>query len=814
MNKESIKKFGKKIIPHAIAVLLFLAIAYTYFSPQLEGKKLQTGDVTNFKGISKELSDYREKNNEEALWANRLFSGMPAYLVSVELKNNLFLYINKLLQIGQRPASYVFICLLSFYIALLLFGVNPWLSMAGAIAFAFSSYYFIILGAGHMTKAVAIAYMPPVIAGVWYTYRKKKWLGVAVTALFLGLQLKAFHPQITYYTAITIIIFILFEFVQSIKAKKIPDFLKKSVLLAIIAIVVLGSDITKLWMTYEYGQYSMRGKSELTDNAENKSKNGLDRDYITAWSYGIDETLTLLIPNFMGGSSHGSLDEDSETYKLLQPSYGAQTKQIVKHMPLYFGDQPFTSGPVYFGAIVMLLFVFSLFVLKGQYKWWLLTATILAIMLSWGRNMMWFTDLFIDYLPGYNKFRTVSMTLVIAQFTVPLMAMLALKELIEGKITKAEGVKSLKYALYITGGVALLFSAFPGLINDFSSAADKQTLGNEQLISAIEMDRMSLVRADAFRSFMFIAVSGALLMFFITSKIKKIYVIVGMGVLLMADLWPINKRYINNENFVRQLEVNQPFTANNVDKLIMKDKSHFRVFNTTARLDQDARTSYFHNSLGGYHGAKMQRYQDLIDRHINKGNMSVLNMLNTKYFIVQAENNNQVQQNPGALGNAWFVSDIKWVKNADEEIAALENFDEKNMAIVDERFKDDIVGNYETDSSATISLKSYDPKLMVYEASTTKKQLAAFSEVYYPEGWQALVDGKPAKIIRINYILRAIEIPEGKHTIEFEFKPKSYYTGRQIAMVSSLILLIFITGVFGKELWNELTNEKTIIEKE
>lgn len=813
MNKETIKNVTKKITPHAIAVILFIAIAYTYFSPQLEGKKLESGDVKNFKGISKEIADYRETNDEEALWTNRLFGGMPAYLISVKLKSNLFLHINQLLQIGERPASYVFICLLGFYIALLLFGVNPWLSMAGAIAFAFSSYYFIILGAGHMTKAVAIAYMSPVIAGVYYTYRKKMWLGSAVTALFLGLQLKAFHPQITYYTAIVIIIFIIFELVQAIKTKTIVEFIKKSVLLGAIALLVLGSDITKLWMTYEYGEYSMRGKSELTDNAQNKSKGGLDKDYITSWSYGIDETLSLLIPNIMGGSSHGSLDENSETYKLLELSYGAQTKQIVKNMPLYFGDQPFTSGPVYFGAIVMLLFVFSLFVLKKQYRWWLLTATILAIMLSWGRNMMWFTDLFIDYFPGYDKFRTVSMTLVIAQFTVPLMAMLALKELIEGKISKSESIKALKYALYITGGIALIFSIFPGLLTDFSSAADKQTFGNNQLIAAIEKDRMSLVRADAMRSLIFIAISGGLLLFFITSKIKKAYVMLGIGVLFMADMWPVNKRYINNENFVRERQVNQPYTASNADKQILRDNDHFRVFNTTVRLDQDARTSYFHNSLGGYHGAKMQRYQDLIDRYINKAHMPVINMLNTRYFIVPTENQNQVQPNNGAMGNAWVVSEIEWVKNADEEIAALQNFDETKMAIIDERFKNAISGSYQTDSTASIVLKSYDPKKMVYEATLSKKQLAVFSEIYYPGGWQASIDDKPVELIRANYILRSLEIPEGNHTITFEFKPKSYYMGNKISLASSIILLLFIVAIFGKEILSDFKKNRLPVQE-
>lgn len=809
MNKEAFSKLAKKFIPHAIAVILFLTIAYAYFTPQLEGKKLESSDVANFKGISKELSDYRDTHNDEALWTNRLFGGMPAYLISVKLKNNLFSYINRALQIGERPASYLFICLLGFYIALLLFGVNPWLSMAGAIAFGFSSYFFIILGAGHMTKAVAIAYMPPIIAGVYFTYRKKMWLGAAVTALFLGLQLKAFHPQITYYTAIVIIILIIFELVSAIQTKKILDFIKKSALLGAVALLVLGSDITKLWMTYEYGNYSMRGKSELTDDSGNKTKGGLDKDYITAWSYGIDETLTVLIPNIMGGSSHGSLDEDSETYKLLKPSYGAQTKEIVKRMPLYFGDQPFTSGPVYFGAIVMLLFIFSLFILKGKLKWWLITATILAVTLSWGRNMMWFTDLFIDYFPGYDKFRTVSMTLVIAQFTVPLMAILALKELFTGEINKKEIINKLKYALYITGGIALLFTIFPGLLTDFSALADKQTLGNDQLIAAIEKDRMGLLRADAFRSFMFIAVAGALLLFFVMGKLKKSYFILGLGLLFAADMWPVNKRYINNENFVRERQANEPYTASKADKQILQDKDvHYRVFNTTVRLDQDARTSYFHNSLGGYHGAKMQRYQDLVDRYISRGHMPVINMLNTKYFIVQNDNKPEAQRNQNALGNAWFVSKFELVNSPNEEIAALADFDPSQIAILDKRFEKQVSANYNVDSTASIALTTYDPKKMVYESNSNETQLAVFSEIYYPEGWHARIDEKEVTPIRVNYILRALEIPAGNHSITFEFKPKSYYTGRQISLASSLILILFIAAIFCKETWATLKPEK------
>ncbi|PLX22868.1 MAG: hypothetical protein C0599_05420 [Salinivirgaceae bacterium] len=808
MDKAKINEILQKAIPHAIAVILFLIISYAYFSPQLEGKKLESSDVAHFKGTSKELVDYRKQNNEEALWTNRLFGGMPAYLISVKLKNNLFMYVNDILQIGQRPASYVFIALLSFYLALLAFGVNPWLSMTGAIAYAFSSYYFIILGVGHMTKAVAIAYLPGVIAGVYHTYQKKMWVGAAMTALFLGLQLKAFHPQITYYTAIVIIIIGITEFIKALKPLNIVPFLKKSALLAGVALLVLGSDSTKLWMTSEYGDYSIRGKSELTADSENKSKGGLDKDYITAWSYGVDETLTLLIPNILGGSSHGSLDENSKTYELLKQNYGpVQAKKYVKFLPLYFGDQPFTAGPVYFGAGIMLLFIFSLFIIRGRLKWWLLSATILAILLSWGRHFMWFTDLFIDYFPMYDKFRTVSMTLVIAQFTVPLMAIIAIQQLINKEVDKKRIINALKYSLGIMGGIALIFTLFPGIIGDFTSPGDQQ-LGNQQIINAIVSDRASLVRSDAFRSLIFLLLTAAVVWVYVTEKLKLQYFIAALGVLFIADMWPINKRYINNDNFVRERKVNNPFTANRADNQILQDQSYYRVFNTLARLDQDSRTSYFHNSLGGYHGAKMQRYQELIDYHLSKGNMRVINMLNTKYFIATGQDNKPIaQMNPGAIGNAWFVSKAKIVENADEEIAALNNFDPIEEAIVDKRFADKVSTSYTNDSLASIQLTKYDPKRMVYKAKTNTKQLGVFSEIYYPKGWHAYIDNQPVEHIRVNYVLRALEIPEGEHEIVFEFKPKSYYTGRQIAMGSSFALLIFIIATFTIEIRNTFFKE-------
>src|SRR6056297_498795 len=486
----------------------------------------------------------------------------------------------------------------------------------------------------------------------------------------------------------------------------------------------------------------------------------------------------------------------------------AQARQYIKALPLYYGDQPFTSGPVYFGAVVMLLFVFSLFVLRGPVKWWLIVATLLSLFLAWGRNFMWFTDLFIEYFPGYNKFRTVSMTLVIAQVTVPLMGLLAIKKIMDEKISKEKVIEWLKYSLYIVGGIALIFSIFPGLLTDFSNPADQQSLQNQAFIDAIETDRKNLLRGDAFRSLVFVILTAILLWAFVTEKLKRTYFFAALGLLFIVDMWPVNKRYINKDNFVKAREIKQPYKPNTADQQILQDNSmHYRVFNTTARLDQDARTSYFHNSLGGYHGAKMQRYQEMIDRHIGQGNMDVINMLNAKYFITAQNNQKIAQRNPGALGNAWFVNKVKLVENADAEIAALNDFDPTKTAIVDQRFSNHVADSYAIDSAASIKLTSYSPKKLEYKTKSKTKQLAVFSEVYYPAGWEASIDGEPAKHIRVNYILRALEIPAGEHSVTFEFRPQSYYAGRNISLASSIILILFVIGVFGVEIRSYLRKE-------
>ena len=556
----------------------------------------------------------------------------------------------------------------------------------------------------------------------------------------------------------------------------------------------------------EYGKYSTRGKSELTNNKENKTS-GLDKDYATDWSYGIDETLTVLIPNFKGSGSSVSLGDNSSVFELLKRMQGERNAtQIVKHFPyMYWGSLPFTSGPVYFGAIIMFLFVIGIFILDPKLKWWLISATVLSVMLSWGHNFNFLTDFFLDYVPGYNKFRVVSTTLVIAQFTVPLMAILALKKIFENGEDKVKLEKAFKYSFYITGGITLFFALLPGLFFDFSATIDDNLIaqGAQAFVDAIREDRKMLLRADAFRSFVFILLSAAAIYAFMKKKLNKNYAFAALIVLILIDMWAIDRRYLNNDNFISKRQAKEPYKMSQADQRILQDRDpDFRVLNLTVDPFNDASTSYFHKSIGGYHGAKMKRYQELIEHQISKNNMDVLNMLNTKYFIVP-DNNRQpvVQYNSEALGNAWFVEDYRIVSDADSEIQALSEFNPSREAIVDQRFEGFVQGkNFTKDTASYIKLDTYKPNHLIYLANCSDEKLAVFSEIYYPKGWKAYIDGNYIDHFRVNYVLRSLVIPEGNHKVEFKFEPESYYTGNKISLGGSSVLLIFLIFVFGREL--------------
>lgn len=788
----------KKLIPHVSAVVLFVLISLIYLSPVLEGKKIDQQDIRQFTGMSKEIVDHRAEYDEEPLWTNSMFSGMPAYQISVRYKKNLISYCSQIFKLYlPGPAGTVFLYLLGFYFLLVSLGIDYRLAIIGAIAYAFSSYFFIIIEAGHNTKAHAIGYVAPILASFLMVFRGKKvLLGSALTALFTSLILNANHLQITYYLVMLLFIIGVVKFIEAYKEKALPLFFKYVGILLLAGTIGSLTSLSRIATTMEYGQESIRGKSELTDNQSNKTS-GLDKDYATAWSYGKAESFTLLIPNFHGGASGGALTTDSETYRLFKNSQQAsQAKKIIKQLPLYWGSQPFTSGPVYAGAIVCFLFVMGLFLIKGYLRWWILTTFLLMLALSWGKNLMPLTDFFLEYIPGYNKFRAVSTTLVIVELLIPFLGILALNKIIkEGKTN--EVMKSFKYALGIVGGLCLLFALMPNTFFDFEGLNDAQY--GEALTEALQVDRASLFSADAFRSLAFILLSAVGIWLYLNKTIKKTPLILLIGVLILGDMWVVNKRYLNDENFKAKRKVLQPFTPSVADSQILQDPDpNYRVYNTTVSPFNDASTSYFHKSIGGYHGAKLKRYQELIDFHISKGNMNVLNMLNSKYFIVRGQNNQPIaQRNPNALGNAWFVSDIIIVENSDEEIQKLGQINTANQVVVDQRY--DVPPTIDYDSTATIQLTNYKANHLSYTSSATTKQFAVFSEIYYDKGWNAYIDGELVPHIRANYLLRALPIPSGQHTIEFKFEPQTYYATENITLFSSLIVIIALFGAVFKE---------------
>jgi hypothetical protein len=803
----------KKTIPYVSAIVLFVIITMVYLSPLLEGKRLKQDDITRHKGMSKEIVDYREKTGIDPLWTNSMFGGMPAYQISVKYKGNLVRFFDDIFQLGlPHPAGLVFLYMLGFFILLIVLKVNPWLSIAGAIAFGFSSYFFIILEAGHNSKAHAIGYMAPVLAGVILTYRGKYISGGILTLLFLALEINAGHPQITYYLFLLLLIFGIAEFAGALKTKTLPSFIRASVIVILAGLIGVLTHITNLWATYEYGKETIRGKSELSVNKENKTT-GLDKDYATQWSYGIGETFSLLVPNIKGGAT-GLIGNNEYALKNVDPQY---KEAVAGNANQYWGDQPFTSGPVYAGAIIVFLFIYGLFIIKGRMKCWLLTGTLLSIMLAWGKNFMPLTNFFLDYFPGYNKFRAVSMTLVIAELTLPILAMLALNTLILEPSVFKKKMKILQFQVNpfflsfgITTGLLLLFAIMPNVFFRFLSAQEisgiaQQTKSNPAYATQIadfyanvEIARRAIMRADVFRSLVFILLAGAVIWAFAANKIKSGVAIGLISVLILVDMWPVNKRYLNDENFISKSKAEKPFQATRADELILKDiDPNYRVLNLTVDPFADAGTSYFHKSIGGYHGAKLRRYQELYDHHLkSKFNMNVLNMLNTKY-IIQPDDKKQpsVYPNMKALGNAWFVEEIKQVKNADEEINTLSDFNPETAAIVDERFNKYLDGFTPAfDSTARIKLIQYAPNHLQYQVNTNKDQLTVFSEIYYDKGWNAYVDGVLTPHFRVNYVLRGMIVPEGKHLVEFKFEPKVFAVGEKISLASSLLLILLVIG--------------------
>ena len=827
------KKILAKITPHIAAFLLFVTISFMYFSPIIEGKQLIGHDTESWLYMSKETVDYNATHNDVTLWTNSMFGGMPTYQISMIQPYNLIKYVEDLIHIFPAQIGNLMLYLIGFYVLLLAFRVNPWLAIIGSIAFSFASYNFIIMAAGHNSKAITIAYMAPLIGSVFLAFRDKRLLGSLLTAFFLSLAIRANHVQILYYTVIILIFLAVVELIYSIKEKEISSFLKTSGMLLAGAAIAIGMNATSLLTTYDYSKATMRGESNgLTVDSQN-SQHGLNRDYITDWSYGVDETMTLLIPNFKGGASSVNLSAGSETGKKLEALGATNVEIILKEnpFPLYWGTQPFTSGPVYIGAIVCFLFVLGLFLVDKRTKWWLLPMIALTLMLSWGKNFMWLTDLFINYVPLYNKFRTVSMMLVATGFGITLMAILALKEVFSDKTDKQKLIKPVLISAAIVGGLALIFALIPSLAGNFISPADAQLQGNNAFLKeTLPLDRAALLRSDALLSLAFIIGAAGLIWLYAKNYLKINVAYVLFGILILFDLVPVAKRYLNNDNFKEPRRIETLIEPSVADKIILQDKSQFRVLDGTTDIFNDASPSYFHKNIGGYHAAKLRRYQELINMHIDKeigrlfgafgraktpdvipntmDSLGVLNMLNMKYLIYNKQAPPIV--NPHANGNAWFVNNIVVAKNANEEMDLLGKINTKTEMVVDKEFASQLPTKLTVDSSARIALTSYKPNDLIYNFNSKTDQVTVFSEIYYENGWNAYINGQKVPYVRADYLLRAMPLKAGVYEIEFKFEPKAYSIGNAIALTSSVLLILSLLGFL---YWQWKSSKKTVIKK-
>ena len=816
----------KKLIPDMVAIVIFAVISFVYFCPAVtEGRILSQHDSVAGIGAGQESKEYMERTGERTRWTNSIFGGMPTYQMSPSYESTDMLKGIENLYHLYLPTYvwYVFVMLLGFYILLRAFDFKAWMAVLGAIIWAFSSYFFIIIAAGHIWKLITLAYIPPTIAGMVLCYRGKCLLGGLVTALFVALQIMSNHVQMTYYFLFVMLFMAIAFGVKAIQENAFAMFLKRTGVLVVAGLIGVCINLSNLYHTYEYSKESMRGKSELVkENSANQTDSGLERDYITQWSYGIGETFSLLVPNVKGGASV-PLAANAKAMEKANPMYGS----IYSQLGQYWGEQPGTSGPVYVGAFVVFLFILGLFIVKTPMKWALFAATVLSILLSWGKNFMPFTDFFIDYVPMYNKFRAVSSILVIAEFTIPLLAMLALKEVVASPILIKERKKDFLISFGLTGGLALLFAVMPKVFfSSYVSTMEMNALRSipadqlMPLLSNLEEMRMSLFTSDALRSFFIILIGVNLILAYGLGKLKQNVLIGALAVLCLVDMWDVNKRYLYDEQFVEKQVQTQSFKQTETDKLILQDEAlDYRVLNLASNTFNENNTAYWHKSVGGYHAAKLRRYQEMIEEHISDemqglygavadvgGDMKkldasefpVLNMLNTRYFIFPLQGGQTAPlPNPFALGNAWFVDEVQYVSNANEEIEAIHGLNPQQTAVVDKKFES-IVKSIPSDAMDTIELVAYEPNYLKYEVDSEKGGTVVFSEIYYP-GWQSTIDGQEAAHGRANYILRAMNVPAGKHVVEFRFDPKSLHTTETIAFIAlGLLALLAVVVIIMK----------------
>lgn len=826
----NISNISKKCLPDILAIAFFVLISVAYFFvPMTHGEVLGNGDNTAGKGLGRDLQEYTEKTGETSRWTNSVFSGMPTYQIAPSYKSTSALtHVEQAYHLWlPQYVWYLFAYLLGFYILLRAFDFRQSLAALGSVIWAFSSYFLIIIAAGHIWKVMALAYLPPMIAGIVLSYRGKYMWGLVVTAIFTAFEINANHAQMTYYYLFIILFMVIAFLVNAIREKKMPQFVKASLVCVIAAVIGIAINASNLYHTWQYQKESMRGKSELVSKTDpkNQTNSGLERDYITQWSYGIGETWTLLIPNAKGGASEPMINN-----AIVQEKGDPQYEQVYQSLGQYWGEQPGTSGPVYVGAFVLFLFILGLFIVKGPMKWALLAATILSILLSWGKNLMGFTDFFLDYIPMYAKFRTVASILVIAEFTIPLLAMMTLKKIVDDPDSVAKHMKYLWISLACTAGIALVFWMMPGVFFDFISSAENQALSQipadqlSPLKSNIISLREAIFRADCMRSIIVILIGVVLLLLFKAKKLQGKYFVGCVIALCLIDMWAVDKRYLNDGMFQLKDDVDQPIAKTQADNEILRDRGvDYRVLNMTTNTFNENNTSYYHKSIGGYHAAKLRRYNELIEHYIapemqnmNKtlapqnlsegsdkmlevtdknNNMPVLNMLNTKYLIVGPQGQQPIAvRNKSAMGNAWFVNKVDYVDNANEEMDGIGKIDLHHEAVADKKFEQLLGKSAQNDSTATATLVGYEPNNLTYDVNSKNGGVVVFSEIYYPE-WTATVDGQPTEVGRVNYVLRAVNVKPGKHKVVLDFHPKSVSVTETISYIASVILLLAIIGI-------------------
>ena len=818
----------KEYLPDLLVVIIFAVISFAYFFPaDVDGRILYRHDASAGRGAGQETAEYHERTGKVSRWTNATFSGMPTYQTAPSYKS--VSVLNQAVKAYHlwlpENVWYVFAYLLGFYILLRAYDFRRALAVLGSIIWAFSSYFFIIIAAGHIWKVMALAYLPPLIAGIVLSYRGKYLWGFIVTAIFAAFEVDANHVQMTYYYLFIILFMIIAYLVDAVRKKTMKQFMKATAVCAAGALIGVLMNISNLYHTWQYAQESMRGKSELVKkNAANQTNSGLDRDYITQWSYGVDETWTLLVPNTKGGASV-PLAANTEAMKIADPNF----MQIYQQLGQYWGEQPGTSGPVYVGAFVLMVFVLGLFIVKGPTKWALLAATVLSVLLSWGRNFMPFTNFFLDYIPMYSKFRTVASILVIAEFTIPLLAMMTLKKIVDEPDILTKKIKYVYISFGLTAGIALLFALMPTLFfSDFISSSEMQALKSipaeylTPLLSNLRSIRESIFTADCWRSFWIIVIGTLCLFLYKMKKLRVEFMMIAITVLCLADMWQVNKRYLNDGMFVEKSVREQAQPMTQTDRQILQDKAlDYRVLNFASNTFNENETSFYHKSIGGYHAAKLRRYQELIDAYISPemqktmpaiaqagGDMTkvngnsifpVLNMLNAKYFIVPLQSNQTVAiQNPYVYGNAWFVDKITYVKNANEELDGLGKLDLRHEAIADARFRSQLGESKVQDSTSIVKITAYEPNQLTYDVRSATGGIVVFSEIFYPE-WTATVDGKAVELGRVNYVLRALNVDKGHHTVVLTFDPKSVKQTETVAYLSyGVLLLVVLLGVYFK----------------